>query len=156
MDPLVRPASIADVPALIDLEAAARDGIADVRGGALRLAECPPITDWAALLADPDQHVFAGTLDDVVLAFMVVVMQPARQRSLVTHVFVDEGARELGLGDTMIEHAIAATNDAGLAGIESTALPGDRETKNLFERAGMTARKLTVYKSLVVPEPATE
>ena len=36
-----------------------------------------------------------------------------------------------------------------LSGIEAVALPGDRETKNLFERAGLTARKITVYKSLV-------
>lgn len=156
MDPVVRPASVTDVPALVDLEAAARAGIADVRGGALRLTECPPITDWSPLLVGADTRVLVGTLDDVVLAFMVLVMQPARDRSLVTHVFVDAGARELGLGDAMIEHAIAATNEAGLTGIESTALPGDRDTKNLFERAGMTARKLTVYKSLVAPEPATE
>lgn len=148
MDPVVRPAMITDIPALADLETTARAGIADVRGGALRLAECAPITDWPALVADPERRVFVGTLDDVVLAFAVLVLQPARDRSLVTHVYVDAGARELGLGDTMIEHAVAATREAGLAGIESTALPGDRDTKNLFERAGLTARKLTVYKAL--------
>ena len=62
--------------------------------------------------------------------------------------YVEQEARELGLGDTMVEHAIATVREAGLEGIESVALPGDRETKNLFERAGLTARLITVYKTL--------
>ena len=35
-----------------------------------------------------------------------------------------------------------------LRALEGEALPGDRETKNLYERAGITARLITVSKSL--------
>ena len=33
-------------------------------------------------------------------------------------------------------------------GIDSFALPGDRETKNFFESQGMVARLINVYRSL--------
>ena len=148
MDPIVRLADEADCDELARLEALAREAIRDVRGGALRLGECPPIEDWTALVGDDDTRVFVGTLDDAVVAYMVLVLRSRRNRGDVTHVYVEQEARELGLGDTMVEHAIATVREAGLEGIESVALPGDRETKNLFERAGLTARLITVYKTL--------
>lgn len=148
MDPVVRAATTDDCTELARLEHDARAALVDVRGGNLRLQECRPIDDWPAQINDPAVVVLVGTLDNVVLAFTVMQMSATRDRGVVTHTFVDAGARELGLGDTMIEHAIAAVRTAGLAGIEGTALPGDRDTKNLFERAGITARSITVYKRL--------
>ncbi|MEO6122885.1 MAG: GNAT family N-acetyltransferase [Ilumatobacteraceae bacterium] len=148
MDEIVRSANSADVDQLSRLETIARAGIVGVRGGDLRLQECEPVVDWPMLLDDDDTVVLAGTIDDHVVAFLVLVMDVRRDRGFVSHVYVEVEARELGLGDAMVERAIEAVHVAGLSGIESVALPGDRETKNLFERAGMTARKLTVYKSL--------
>ena len=149
MDPIVRLAGEADCADLARLEALAREAIRDVRGGALRLSGCPPIPDWTALVRDASTRVFVGTLDDAVVAYMVLVLRSRRNRGDVTHVYVEQEARELGLGDTMVEQAISTVREAGLEGIESVALPGDRETKNLFERAGLTARLITVYKALV-------
>jgi len=149
MDPVVRPANADDIEALDWLQSTARFGLTDARGGQLRLRECPEITDWPNLFADANTFVLVGTLDDVVLGYMVLLIRPEIDRGVITHAFVEEGARELGLGDTMVEHAIAHVREANLSGIEAVALPGDRETKNLFERAGLTARKITVYKSLV-------
>jgi ribosomal protein S18 acetylase RimI-like enzyme len=148
MDPVVRLATADDIEALDWLQDHARAALVDTRGGNLRLEECHPIKDWAALLDDAHAAVLVGELDRVVLGFMVVVLRADIDRAVVTYAFVEEGARELGLGDTMVEHAIALARAAGLGGIEAVALPGDRETKNLYERAGMTARKITVYKSL--------
>lgn len=139
---------MADIEALDWLQGRAREGLADARGGALLLAECEPIQDWAACLAAPQIVVLVGTLLDVVLSFMVMILRDDIGRGCITNAFVEEGARELGLGDTMVEHAVAAVRAHGLRGIEAVALPGDRETKNLFERAGMTARKITVYKAV--------
>ena len=53
-------------------------------------------------------------------------------------------ARELGFGDWLLEAALHAARDAGSTVLEGTALPGDRDTKNLYERAGIKARKITV------------
>ena len=133
MDPVVRRATINDTSDLARLQLLARQGIEDVRGGALRLAECPVVAEWNPLIDDPHAVVVVGTLDDSVLSYAE--------------------ARELGLGDTMVEHFIAAVRTAGLGGIEAIALPGDRETKNMVERAGLTARKLTVYKALPSSAP---
>ncbi|MCU1396967.1 MAG: hypothetical protein JWN62_76 [Acidimicrobiales bacterium] len=144
----MRLATLDDIEALNWLQDLARAGLVDVRGGALRLRECDPIEDWPATMAAADTVVLAGTLLDVVVSYLVLVLRPSIDRGVITAAFVEEGARELGLGDTMVEHAIAAVRAARLNGIEAVALPGDRDTKNLYERAGLTARKLTVYKAL--------
>lgn len=145
MDPVVRQASQPDLADLARLEILGRDAATQYRGGLLLLRECPPI-DWTSILEQPDLHVFVGTLDDLVCAFLVLRLD--RDRAVVEQVFVEQEARELGLGDTLVEIALDTARAAHLEGIEATALPGDREMKNLFERAGLTARKLIVYKSL--------
>ena len=148
MEPVVRLATAGDIEALQWLQDHARAALVDVRGGNLRLQECAAIDDWAQLLSEADSRVLVAELDGVVLGFMVLVLRSASGRAVITYAFVEEGARELGLGDTMVEHAVAIARERGLGGIEAVALPGDRETKNLYERAGLTARKITVYKSL--------
>jgi hypothetical protein len=55
-------------------------------------------------------------------------------------------AREVGFGDVLLAEAIGAIRSSGGVCIESFALPGDRDTKNLYERAGVTARKIIVSK----------
>jgi GNAT superfamily N-acetyltransferase len=150
MDPVVRRATNSDALELDRLQALAREALEPVRGGALRLAECPAVTDWPSLISEVDSAVFVGTLLDSVVSYLALDVSRSKNRGIVTHAFVEPGARELGLGDAMLEAAIAVVRDAGLAGIEAIALPGDRETKNMYERAGLTARKLTVYKALHV------
>jgi predicted GNAT family acetyltransferase len=93
--------------------------------------------------------VFVATIDDVPLGYLELHLPDDTERAIVRQVYVDDGARELGFGDDMIGLAIEATRAAGGTVIESFALPGDRNTKNLFERAGMTARKLIVAKKLI-------
>ncbi len=149
MEEIVRRAELGDCSELVRLETLARDGIRGVRGGDLRLQECPTVGDWSSRTDDPNHVVLVGTLDDVVVAMLAMFLSREKDRGLISHVYVEAEGRELGLGDTMVEHAIAAVRAAELSGIEAVALPGDRETKNLFERAGLTARRLTVYKALV-------
>lgn len=134
------------------LEHEARAAIVDVRGGAALLAEQPAVGDhtaWAAALADVGCAVWVAAIDDVPVG-MLELRLPANPggAGLVRQVFVRPEARELGFGDELLASAIEATIDAGGATIESWALPGDRDTKNLFERAGVTARKLIVAKRL--------
>ncbi|MEZ5250978.1 MAG: GNAT family N-acetyltransferase [Ilumatobacteraceae bacterium] len=67
----------------------------------------------------------------------------------VRQVYLDPEAREVGFGDELLAAAIARLRERGATAVESWALPGDRDTKNLFERAGVTARKLVVSKRIV-------
>lgn len=145
----VRRAEPTDTAALAQLEAEAREALVAARGGAALLAERAAVGDWGAALADATRLVWVGTIDAVVLGY-VELLVPAGPggTGVVRQVYVHPEARELGLGDELLEAAIAATVAAGGATVESVALPGDRETKNLFERAGLTARLITVAKRL--------
>ncbi|MFZ4719084.1 MAG: GNAT family N-acetyltransferase [Ilumatobacteraceae bacterium] len=135
--PLI-PADIADVSAL---EAGARQTLRDQRGGPQRLDEVPP-ADWEGALG----RAWVGTIDDVVVGYLEAELRPPVVE--VRQVYVHPEARELGLGDDLLATAMAAGRAAGCTVLEGTALPGDRDTKNLFERAGVVARKIVVSKPL--------
>ena len=62
----------------------------------------------------------------------------------VDQVFVTPEARGLGFGDALLAAGLAHARAVGARLFEGEALPGDRETKNLYERAGITARLITV------------
>lgn len=139
----VRPAASADAATLATLEEAARAHLFYQRGGPAVLAEQPATRDWAAAIADDQRRVFVAELDDVVFGYLELRFTPV-QAAIVHQVYVDPEARELGLGDWLIEAALDAARSRGSLVFEGFALPGDRDTKNLFERAGITARKIIV------------
>lgn len=137
MHDAVRPLTSDDIPAVSALEAEARTALLEQRGGPAHLAEEPP-ADWPSALG----RAWVGTLDDVVLGYLELVYDGPAAR--VRQVFVHPDARELGLGDALLAAALDAAKAAGCTVLEGTALPGDRETKNLYERAGIKARKIVV------------
>lgn len=149
MDPIIRQANSDDIFELQRLELMGRANIAAERGGQLRLEECQLLgNEFADIVDQHDHRVFLSMIGEVPVGYLVLQLRPHQERGVVTHVFVEEQARELGFGDAMLRAAIDETARLGLPGIEGTALPGDRETKNLFERCGLVARKITVYKRI--------
>jgi GNAT superfamily N-acetyltransferase len=66
----------------------------------------------------------------------------------VDQVWLEPDARELGFGDELLATAIAWGRERGAELVEGEALPGDRNIKNLYERAGITARLITVSRRL--------
>ncbi len=141
MDEHVRPLTEQDIPAVQQLEIEARAALQPVRGGAALLAEQPP-TQWQAALG----RAWVGLYDDVVLGYLELEVRGSI--GAVVQVYVHPEARELGLGDEMLRAATVAARAAGCAVLEGTALPGDRDTKNLYERAGVVARKIVLSKRL--------
>ncbi|HWM20782.1 MAG TPA: GNAT family N-acetyltransferase [Ilumatobacteraceae bacterium] len=142
IDPDVRPAEPGDVAQLVHLEAEAREALVDQRGGNRWLEEHPLIgVGWPARLAS--DNVFVASIDDVLVGYAVVV-DDGPELSRVDQVFVLPGARELGFGDAMLAAGLAHARERGASVFEGEALPGDRDTKNLYERAGITARLITV------------
>jgi GNAT superfamily N-acetyltransferase len=153
IDPHVRRAEPGDVEVLSELETAARTGLVDVRGGARWLdAHSQIAPNWATAIGE--RTVFVGTISaddgsDVVVAFLVAecVADPMPVVR-VDQVYVTSDARELGFGDALLAAAIDWGRQAGAVLIEAETLPGDRDLKNLYERAGVTARLITVSKRL--------
>lgn len=70
---------------------------------------------------------------------------PARLREL----FVVPETRTIGLGSALLDAALELAVQAGCSGLDATALPGDRATKNFFEDHGMVARAIVVHKRLL-------
>lgn len=145
IDPLVRPASNDDASQLLWLEQRARAALADRRGGQRWLATHPEQGDsWHDTIEQA--YVFVATIDAVIVGYLTA---SARDTVLsVGDVFVLEQARELGFGDELLQAAMSAGRLAGLRLLEGEALPGDRHTKNLYERAGIKARLITVSTEL--------
>lgn len=151
---VVRLAAAGDAPELAQLEIAARAGLVGVRGGDALLAEQPAVGEWVHVIDGADQIVVVGTIDagegEAVIGYVQAgLVDGALGRTVrVLQAYVDPEARELGFGSDMLDAVIEEAQRRGAVVVEGTALPGDRDTKNLYERAGITARKITVAKRL--------
>ena len=142
MEEVVRRAELADAAQLSQLEADARHHLIEQRGGAALLAEQPPVGDWAAAIEDNGRWVGAAELDGFVVGYLELAFDG--DIANVRQVYVQPEARELGFGDGLLEAARWEAQRHGCGALEGFALPGDRDTKNLYERAGITARKIIV------------
>lgn len=138
MDQVVRRATPTDISALDELEAEARHAVLSTRGGQ-RWCEVVPARTGRWL--EGDTVVFLAVLEHVPVGYLVLRCGEVAD---VESVWVTPGAREVGFGDWLLEAALNAAIDAGSRLLEGTALPGDRDLKNLFERAGIVARAITV------------
>jgi GNAT superfamily N-acetyltransferase len=150
-DPVVRRATSADAGPLRVLEAEARASLIEARGGSRWLQEHHLIgAHWAQRLETDPVFVAVFDLDDgapgLVVGYLLLELDLPIAR--VEQVYVLPDVRELGYGDALLEAATAAAVDAGAHVLEGTALPGDRDTKNLYERAGITARLIIVSRPL--------
>ncbi len=146
IDPVIRSAVAADVDQLRDLEREARAALVGERGGDQWLGEHPEVGDgWAQRIEVVD--VFVGIIDEVVIGYIVAELGgDAVVR--IDQVWVTPEARELGFGDELLATAIDAGRQRGAVAVEGQALPGDRHTKNLYERAGIVARLITTFRRL--------
>ncbi len=146
IDPIVRradPANGDDLVALELLEHEARGALVGQRGGDRWLIEHPQIEDWAARCGTSDVHV--AVIDDIVVGYLVADLGDD-QVLRIDQVWVTPEARELGFGDALLAEAIAESRTRGAIAVEGQALPGDRHTKNLYERAGIVARLITTFR----------
>jgi ribosomal protein S18 acetylase RimI-like enzyme len=150
-----RPATADDIPRVVELAALMREELGAMRGGALWLAReawPEPLEDaYDAVLAREDAQLLVGTLDDVVIAFGAVVVEQLRsgaRHGVITDLFVEEPAREVGVGEILIDALVAHCRQRGCVSVDALALPGHRAAKNFFEGHGFTARALTMHRRL--------
>lgn len=154
----VRPATAADIPILVRLLEAAVADTPSTRGRALhrRPQRIVESTDRLSMaLGSSDQHVVAATLDDHVFGFalMAINEETGERIGMIEELYVEIGARGVGLGEGLLQAAIEWCQETDCAGVDMAVLPGDRSAKNLCERAGLTARSLVMHRALPSAEP---
>ncbi|HEX5586703.1 MAG TPA: GNAT family N-acetyltransferase [Acidimicrobiia bacterium] len=150
-----RTAVVGDLARIVELAQLLRVELNAMKGGELwlrREAWPEPLRESYANLIDADDTlVVVGTIDDAIIGYGVVVIETLRssaQLGVITDLFVEPGARAVGIGECMALQLIAFCIDHGCIGIDALALPGHREAKNFFERNGFTARALTMHRRL--------
>lgn len=153
MTPYGRPALRAEVR-----DARPEDDVALRRLLEVAAAEVAPQRGGTALLRDASAwppegaaDVLVGSLDGVVAGVLVlrtVDHDDGTRRAVVETVYVDPPLRGVGVGERLLVAALDAARTRGCTELEAHALPGDRATKNFFESFGLSARLLTVSRTL--------
>ena len=119
-----------------------------VGGGARWLDEHPAIDGaWPERSARPGADVLVAHIGEVVVGYLVADLA-SDHIVRIDQVWVEPEARELGFGDALLALAIERARAEGAIAVEGQSLPGDRQTKNLYERAGIVARLITTYRAL--------
>jgi len=150
-----RPATDADVERIAELARAAIAELSATKGGqvwARREGRSEPVDESIrAQIADNATLSMVGTIDDVVIGYAIATVEAlddGGRLARLTDLYVEPEGREVGVGELLLESVLAWATDAGCFGIDSIALPGNRETKNFFESAGMVARAIIVHRPL--------
>jgi GNAT superfamily N-acetyltransferase len=141
-----RVATAADLPGLTTMEAEARLAIRPARGGAVHLDVDGAGWMLTDRLSAPTALVLCGLIEGVVIGYAVVSAHGPAAR--IEAIYVEPEARELGVGEELLNAAIAWSTEHGCSTLDAVALPGDRHTKNFFETFGMVARAITVSRRL--------
>ena len=150
----VRSAGGSDVERLVELTAAFRSAVGTERGGTeTRAADeggHPPEASHdalAAYVAGPGTTALVGLLDawTAGVALCRVDDDGGDRRGVLDVCYVEPGAREVGLGQLLLERSVAWFRAQGCTGVDGTAFPGDREAKQFYESAGFKARLLVMH-----------
>jgi ribosomal protein S18 acetylase RimI-like enzyme len=151
---VARVADDAELARVAELARELRDELRVERGGALwatRDARPEPLDDALAVLSKRDDAlIVVGTTEDVVVGYGIARWEPLRDGTrlgVIDEIYVEPEARGVGVGELVVERLVAFCVDAECLGVDATALPGHRQAKNFFERAGFTARSLVMHRA---------
>jgi GNAT superfamily N-acetyltransferase len=152
-----RVATAADIRALEALRDQAVAELHRERGGALLVDSVvssePPDGALRRALDDPERLVVLGTLDGVEVGFASVRRDAARSQPIgvIEGIYVEPSARQIGVGEAMVDLVRNWCWGRGCRGIDAPALPGSRAAKAFFEDHGFVARLLVMHHSLTAP-----
>ena len=150
-----RPATLTDVPRLAELAEQAVDELTPTKGGAVwgrREARRSPYAD--SLRADldaSDRCVLVGEILGAIVGYAVVRAESLRDGGVlgvIDDLYVEPEARQVGVGEALMDAIESWCRARGCFGVDGLALPGNRDTKNFFERFGLVARAIVVHRSL--------
>lgn len=140
-----------DTPAVLALLQQAHRQQLDQRDGDIwATANALPLTEERIADRAANGLVMVGTVLEVPVGVLVARHQQVsgKRLALIEELYTEPAARGVGVGRRLIEAVEAWALETGCIGIESMALPGDRNTKNFFEAAGLIARAIVVHRRL--------
>ena len=153
-----RPATADDVLRVLELSAQLRAELVGNRGGDLWQRTHDPVEHTApglrSLLGYPEDCVLVGTLDDSTVGYLIArahTLADGSRLAAISELYVEPGAREVAVGEALVNRVLAWATEHGCVGVDATALPGDRAAKNFFETNGFVARSLTMHRPLDAP-----
>lgn len=146
MTPTVRSANAGDAEVCERFEAQARGSNAGARGAAAFFEQYP----HGAVLDHAHGFTLIAEVDGEPVGFIAVRLSTLAGGVVgtVERVFVTAGARRVGIGDALITAAKRTARSRACQRIDALSLPGDRDTKNLYERNGLTARLIVAASEL--------
>jgi L-amino acid N-acyltransferase YncA len=151
-----RPAAIEELDNVVELLQQAIDQTPAERNGHLfgyPARHEPPFQRVHRLASTSGCVVLVGLVEAVIVGFALVSQRddlPADSGTIgvVEELYVEPAAREVGVGEAMLDTAMQWCRDQGCSGIEIQVTPGARSAKNLCERSGLTARALVMHRRL--------
>ena len=155
IDEGARPATEADIDALAALAARGSTEMSSLRGGSvwsrLEARREPLLAGLTEDLRSNEVCLIVGTIDGAVVGYgaaRLVALHDGTLLGRVEDIYVMPEARGVGVGEAMMDMLFGWAQARGCVGVDSLALPGDRDTKNFFETHGMVARSITVHRAL--------
>ncbi|MHB1535122.1 MAG: GNAT family N-acetyltransferase [Acidimicrobiales bacterium] len=154
-----RLATARDLPRVDDLWRQAVEELDHQRGGPLLVASLLaydsagplPTQSWLRdAMTMPDRRLVVGLLDQVVVGFAAAHIDRHGREPIATvdMLHVEGPARQVGVGEAVMELVVSWAETAGVGGIDAPALPGSRPAKAFFETHGFTARLLVMHRPL--------
>jgi GNAT superfamily N-acetyltransferase len=155
MEVVARAATEADLDELVALYRGFCKDLAAERGGELHLRKegfSPLLEDhFNDVMGDGRHLVLLGTLDKVPVGLVVAELGELRDSSRLAAVdvlYVEPPAREVGVGESLLEAVANWATSNGASGIDIRVLPGMRQAKNFLEGSGFVARLLVMHRRL--------
>jgi len=96
--------------------------------------------------------MLVGEIDEVPLGFLDGRVEPLLPQSggraigVVEHIFTLPDAREVGVGEAMLDAFVEALAPYGVTLFDAVAPPGHRQAKNFFESHGFSARRIVMHR----------
>lgn len=149
----VRPATHEDIGVLSDLyrlleaEMVALEEMWQLADG---LPE--PLAEALAAEIDSEDSVFlVGFVDGYPFGFLIARIEGLLPQAngerigAIRYVFVEQGAREISVGERMLDAALTELRGRGIDRFDAHVLPGHRLVKNFFESGGFSARSIVMH-----------
>ena len=117
------------------------------------------VRERASAARADESATYVGTIDEFVVGYgivQVVELRDGARLGSVTELYVEPDAREVGVGETLVNALLAWCREHDCIGVDATALPGHRAAKNFFEEQGFVSRSLTMHRGLEPSPPDPE